>query len=765
MRILWFLLSFQFLSAQNQLYSWKSHLPLDYGKSITQSPSHIFYATDGQILAINKFDAAYSTFSAVNGLSHTGIRFIQYIPEPFNVLAIVFDNALIDLVFEDKILTIRQIQNFRNFTGEKKINSLRFDGKSSLLIAANYGISKINLSTLNFEFSTFTGIEIEDFILFNQKYYLATKEGVYFTNESNIFPENFNSWGLLDISYGFPADYSTHTLTVFEEKLFLNIDHDFYSWDDKNLAYFHSASDQIPVYINSTHQGLILGYHKEIYYARTPSLNPVKFPANCATSPIMAIETPVYNEFWFADGWRNFKKLPRLLALGCEELSFNGPYSENNYALTSIKGDLWVASGGVTPTFSYRFLDHGLFHLSNGFWNYFNRWNVPEFKGNQDDALLDFIAIAVRPSDGNIFAGSFFEGLVEYDGKQFNVYNEKNSSLNNAIGDINRTRISGLAFDKDNQLWISNHLAAKPISVFKKDGTWKNFTPSCNITEIHQLVVDDSGNKWIVSNSSNVGLIVFNEGVFDSPADDRCRIINNSNTELPTNLVNCIVKDINNEIWVGTAAGIVIFDCGSNALEPSCIGSRRIFEQNGIASFLLSSEDVISLAVDGANRKWAGTRNGVFLLSSDGRKQIFHFTVDNSPLPDNLVNAITVDPESGIVYFGTKKGIVSFKSDAIASTSLHRKELTIFPNPVRSNDQTLITIDGLATNATVKITDIEGRLVIELKSNGGRAVWNGLDLFGNKVHSGVYLVLSSNSNNFFGTQKSDGATGKIFFIR
>ncbi|MEY2904069.1 MAG: hypothetical protein RJA52_85, partial [Bacteroidota bacterium] len=732
---------------------------------VAQSSTHIFYATDGQILSINKMDGDISTLSAVDGLSHTGISFIEYIPSPFNALAIIYDNALIDLILENEIFTLRQIQNFRNFTGEKKINSVRFDGKSNLLVSANYGISKINLQTLNFEFTTFTGIEIEDFLIYQNHYFLTTQEGIYFIEESNNFPENFNSWQLLNSFYGFPDDYSSHTMSVFDNKLLFNMDDSFYSWDQNNLLFLHSVTNQYPEYISVTSNGFLLGYNNDIFYSSSITDIPIKLPDNCSTSPIMAIENPENGELWFADGWRNFKKLKSYLSPSCEELTFNSPYSANNYAISIHNGNIWIASGGVTPTFSYRFLDHGIFRLSNGFWDYFNRWNVPEFKGNQDDALLDFITIAARPSDGKIFAGSFFEGLAEFDGIRFTVYNEKNSTLNNAIGDINRTRVSGLAFDKDENLWISNHLAANPISMLSKDGTWKNYSPSCNVTEIHQLVVDDSGNKWAVSNSNSIGLIIFNEGSNDSPLDDRCRIVNNSNSELPSNLVNCIVKDINNEIWVGTSSGIVIFDCGNNALENNCRGSRRIFEQNGIASLLLSSEDVLSLTIDGANRKWAGTRNGVFLLSADGRQQILHFNTENSPLPSNFVHAIAVEPETGIVYFGTQKGLVSFKSDATESTSFHKKELKIFPNPVLSGSENLITIDGLANNSTVKITDVQGRLVNELKSNGGRAIWNGLDLLGKKVHSGVYLVFASNANNFFGTQKSDGVMGKIYFIR
>lgn len=66
--------------------------------------------------------------------------------------------------------------------------------------------------------------------------------------------------------------------------------------------------------------------------------------------------------------------------------------------------------------------------------------------------------------------------------------------------------------------------------------------------------------------------------------------------------------------------------------------------------------------------------------------------------------------------------------------------LTIYPNPVRPEHTGPITIDGCAYNSTVTITDAAGRLVARLNSEGGRAVWNGLDINGQVVSYGMYYA-------------------------
>ncbi len=62
-------------------------------------------------------------------------------------------------------------------------------------------------------------------------------------------------------------------------------------------------------------------------------------------------------------------------------------------------------------------------------------------------------------------------------------------------------------------------------------------------------------------------------------------------------------------------------------------------------------------------------------------------------------------------------------------------------------------------DADVKITDIAGNIVFVTKSEGGQAVWDGNNLKGERVASGVYTVLCKNPNG------PGRVVAKILFIK
>ena len=150
-------------------------------------------------------------------------------------------------------------------------------------------------------------------------------------------------------------------------------------------------------------------------------------------------------------------------------------------------------------------------------------------------------------------------------------------------------------------------------------------------------------------------------------------------------------------------------------------------------------------------------RSGAFLQSSDGSEQLLHFTKENSPLPSNNIQHIGIHPNTGEVFFATDKGMVSYRGDATEPKSKFGK-VYAFPNPVRPNYNGLITITGLVDNTLVKITDVSGNLVYETKSLGGQANWDGKNINGRRVSTGVYLFFCDDE---VGEQS---AVGKILFV-
>jgi hypothetical protein len=212
---------------------------------------------------------------------------------------------------------------------------------------------------------------------------------------------------------------------------------------------------------------------------------------------------------------------------------------------------------------------------------------------------------------------------------------------------------------------------------------------------------------------------------------------------------------------VGTREGPVVFDGAQDPFSGDGHGYRVRIDQDGVLSFLLFEEEVTSIAIDGANRKWLGTQNGVFVQSPDGETEIARFNTGNSPLLHNRIVDIEIDHTNGDVYIGTDAGINVVRTDAIEGRPLHNSSAYAFPNPVRPEYDGPIAIRGLAEDAIVKITDIHGSLVYETQALGGQAIWYGRDINGQRAASGVYLVFSTTQSQF---DKPDAIVTKILMV-
>ncbi len=754
---------------------WRQHLPYSNGPYVTQNDEAVIYATDGGLVQIDKVDRAVTFLGPNDGFSGVNPSLVKWVPGS-QVLVVTYENAVIDLRdASGQVRTLNQIANFDAFVGEKVIYDLAVESDSTILIAASFGVSRLNIRKGEFSFTTFTNTDIFAVAFFESQIYAATDEGIFRLPADSAIPENFSNWELLGPELGLEPAYFSSTLAVFQGALYFDQNNDIYSLGDEGVQLILPAEGRQARYLSAGVSQLLAGFlceggscDDQAVFTLGADKEPNLIPPGCLGKVRYGLEDE-NGRIWLGDEFRGIRVLNRMDDQNCEVITFNAPYSDRNRSLTLANDQLWVASGDVDQVFSYTFLDHGFYSLIDGQWTIYNRNTREELKGEDPistgDDLYDFLSVAVHPDNGKVYAGSFIEGLIEVDGDLLTLYNEKNSSLNNAVGDPNRTRVSGLAFDQDKNLWISNHFAERPLSVLRADGNWQSFRPSCGETQLHQMAIDPSGFKWIISNSSSTGVVLFDEGELDNNADDRCRIFRTGNSVLPTNQTNCVTVDLNGDVWVGTAEGVIIFECGSAAFDQNCQGTRRIINQDEFDGFLLSDENVQSIAVDGANRKWVGTRNGLFLFSPSGIDQLARFSTADSPLPNNDVRSVAVNNTTGEVFVGTAKGIVSLQYDAVEGGQTHREELEVYPNPVPPDYNGPIAIRGLARNATVKITDINGRLVFETEALGGQAIWNGQDYNGRRANTGVYLIFSSSDPTVSGFNNPDNATGRIVFIR
>lgn len=745
---------------------WKSYLPYQAGKHLAQSSESIIYATNWGIVYIDKVDNSVRTVDKVNGLSGVGIERIAY-NQANDILVVAYSNSIIDLVKPEGTITLSDIQRFNNISGDKRIYDIFMDSDSTALLATGYGVSKINFKQNIFVFSTFTGISINGIVVKDNMIYATTDEGIYrASNGANVNLQDFGVWEFLDSNNGFPNVYSAGAIAEFNDKLYVGIDTALYRYDNGNLESVYVPEQDFKVdYMTTEGQHLVLGLNcmqgddecrgSLVFFNENESYSEIG--SGCVDRPTHAIEDK-NGKVWIADGWYRFRGVDVASGLCDPGFVLNSPFSIKNYDLEVHDGDLWVSAGGVTIRNYFQFWFEGFYTYRNGEWAYFNRLNRPDLQGT-----LDFLNIAFHPEKDISYISTYYDGLIKYENDVFEILVDTNSTLGNSnVNDIARTRVAGLEFEENNNLWISNPASTRPISVIPDEGEMKSFSIPYSFDGLFHMAIDDNGYKWFSVTESTVGLMVFDEGDFEVNGDERYRPISTGNSALSSNIVNSITKDLDGDMWIGTGDGIIIFECGSNVFDlDQCKGTRKIVEQDGIPAYLLVGEDVRAIAIDGANRKWVGTTNGVFLLSSDGEELIARYTVENSPIFDNVITDIAIDPESGEVYIGTAEGILSYRGDASLGGTTHQSDVLVFPNPVRPEYEGPIAIRGLARDSDVKITDITGQLVYETKALGGQAIWDGRDYNGRKAASGVYLVLGTTTRSF---ENPESVVAKILFI-
>jgi hypothetical protein len=760
------LFSINFSQAQPDIGigEWKSHLPFQAGKYVTQSAEDIIYATNWGIVYINKNDNSTRTLDKLNGLSGVGIERIKY-NQANDVLMIAYSNSTIDLVKSNEIITLSDIQRFNNISGDKRIYDIFMDTDSTALLATGYGISKINFNQNIFVFSTFTAIPMNSVLLKDEMIYATTEEGIYrASNQPNVNLQDFGVWEFLDSNNGFPDVYSTGVIANFSDKIFVSIDTSLYSFDVTSLEQVYTPEDGFKIeYITTEGTQMVVGLScqdgacggKLIFFKSDGLFTEIK--DFCVSRPLHAIEDED-GWVWVADDFYRFRSYKIDDEICNEGFTLNSPFAIKNYDLEVNKGQLWVTAGGIDIRNYFQFYFEGLYTLENGTWRYFNRLNRPDL-----DGTLDFLRVAFHPEKEIMYASTYYDGLIKYENDIFEIFDNSNSTLGNStIADTGRTKVAGLAYDQNNNLWIANPGTARPISVIPDEGDMKSFSVNSNIQGLFALEVDDNNFKWFTVSEKTAGILVFDEGDLNVSGDERFRQIKSSSSALSTNNVSCITKDLDGDMWVGTGDGIIIFECGSSVFDESqCKGTRKIVEQDGIPAYLLVGEDVKAIAVDGANRKWVGTTTGVFVISSDGEELIAKFNTENSPLFDNVITDIAIDPTCGEVFIGTSEGIISYRGEALEGGIIHKENALVFPNPVRPEYRGPIAIKGLARDSDVKITDINGQLVFETQALGGQAIWDGRDYTGRKAATGVYLVLGTTTKGF---EEPKSVVAKILFM-
>ncbi|MFM2206366.1 MAG: hypothetical protein RL213_341 [Bacteroidota bacterium] len=747
--------------------NWRYHTPFTKAIDVEFAGNRIFCSSSFGLFSYDRTEGEYVRYTKLNGLSDFEISGI-YFDAPSGILLIAYVNSNIDLVntADNSISNISDLKR-KNIVGGKKINDVLFlDGLAYL--ATDFGIVVVDLSRKEVKDTYYIGaggtnVTVNALAFNGNRLLAATSTGLLTADvgDPNIF--NYTGWRT-DVN-GLAAPSSRYSSATSYNGEFFVV-----------YSPVNSTSDSVFVQRNGSWQVAFpeYGIQAKIDSSGGHLLysNPLKACAyDAGQNLVKRVDGTVYyppqirdacedeyGQFWMADIFKGLVKVffnPSYITVYCP----TGPFSEAVLGMESRGGTLWVASGSLSG-FAPSYNDvNGIYLLHEDEWTCFNKVNKEDtlYIRLSDTGRPSVVTAAVDPGDPrHAFFGNWRGGVMEYNlNGGIRQYDESNSTLLSRAGLADYILVGGITFDKNGTMWVAAGGTTTPINARYADGTWKSFRiPDASASNLwlFQILVDDYNTKWVLSfdgPSAGAGIMAYNENDPSNQNDDSYRQLNDRTGSggLPDMFVRCMAKDKDGSIWVGTNKGVAVFYNPGDIFTTSGSDAQRIIiEQDGYAQYLLESEYVTSVVVDGANRKWFGTAGGgVFLLSQDGTKQLLNFNVDNSPLPSNNITCMTVDDLTGELFIGTDKGIVSYRSDATQGGD-YCDNYYAYPNPVRHDYHGPIAIRGLVDDADVRITDIAGNIVCHTVALGGQAVWNGNDFSGKRAATGVYFAYITNED-------------------
>ena len=750
------LVAFQSANAQLGTGSWNDHLPYGNVVDISYDETNVIYAaTPYAVVSYNSSTFEIERWSKVNRLSDVGISAIEHDPSS-DALIVGYSNGNLDLLFEDSQFNMPDIK-LSNIVGDKEIyDILPYNGL--LYLSTGFGVVVIDVAAREVRSTYFLGPngqqeKVNDVLIWNNEIFAISDATVRKANISDPFLANFQNW---DVVNDWAGNGKYADATVFEGNLFVHrkdTDNDKifrYNPTDGAWTLFSAFGTLRYGRMWSSQEFMCLaGDWVAICYDNsfTPVYNFSELDG-VSLSPSFALRD-LNKDFWVAD------KLYGMIGRknNGEEITIrpDGPASAAVRKLNAYNNNLWVAHGGIYPYGGNLWKNGNFSGRTSDKWETYSAGSG----ANSTPGVADMLDVAIDPlNNKRVFYGSWEEGLVQrLDNGNLSYFNVETG--NNTLQGSGYswapgwTGVGGVAFDANGILWLTNSYSTKPVQAVDREGNFYAYSCAPYVTNddwLKDIMPTREGYIWAIV--AGKGIVVRDpNGTITNASDDDITFL--SEAEGAGGLANkdvfCMIEDLDGEIWVGTLQGLSVFYSQSSLFsEDPLDGEPILITQDGNVQKLLDTETITCIEIDGGNRKWIGTRNsGVYLFSSDGLQEIEHFTQDNSPLPTNSISDIAINQQNGEVFIATEEGMVSYFSTA-TNFDQEMKEVRVYPNPVLPEFDGNITIDGLAYESSIRITDAAGNVVFQGQSEGGRVVWNGKTPNGQRPSTGMYYVYCSN---------------------
>ena len=769
--------------AQMAVGEWNIYSIYNTIKKMEQTPEKVYFLSNDYLYSYDKDTQEIYYYSKLNKLNDNNISNIYYNKDG-KYLFIIYKSGNIDLLYDDG--TVENLSDIKDvaLTYSTDVNDVAFNG-DNIYVATKFGLIVFDESKHEVKHSGVYNKDISLVTCVGEYVVIDHNHALYYIHKNDRF-ETFDNFTKISSGYWIEDMEGINNNML----LFRSTSKPIYIF---NINFEKNNCSRIDIDVEKNNSKLIYG--KEAYYyvnnnvIYSVSLDGEKstcstLPSEIASQTISIWDNP--DEVWTGDidGIANYKISNGELTVLKDKFKPQAISVDHPFFITTDKnGKLYVSnkSESVYYEFSYKRKSY-ISTIDNSI---IEDITPTEFTASHNsnpskEQLYDTYQIAVDPEDPEIYyVGSFWEGLYKVkDGKTISQYNPENSTLRESWG----CRVNAIKFDKENNLWCTNEvinttepsLHILPAKARKKETTTAEDWIPIIISEFYaakdvQILICKKSNMIFLCDGKWGGNIIAydTKGTYDKTSDDTylawSSFVDQDGKNFDYDYACALVEDKNGRVWLGTSNGIIEISNPKNATNPSMTVNRLKVPRNdgtNYADYLLDAVHVTSISVDNSNRKWIGTmNNGVYLVSETGNQIIEHFTSENSLHPGGATYCVYAHPLNNSVFMGTENGLVEYSSTSSPAKE-DFSEIYAYPNPVKPEYTGLITIKGLMDNSLVKIADSAGNVFYTTRSEGGMAIWDGCDVYGNRVKTGVYFVFASQNAD----DQGEGAVTKILII-
>lgn len=296
---------------------------------------------------------------------------------------------------------------------------------------------------------------------------------------------------------------------------------------------------------------------------------------------------------------------------------------------------------------------------------------------NEDNSGLPCSHITCLSMDaaGNKWIGTK-EGLACFDGRIWTVFNPENSPLphdeittidcdpNNVIwigtneGLFRKNGDDWTVFTRQITNWLSDYIEV--VKIAPNGAVWVSTSEELTFFEnnswrildregfkdlkgsVNNIVFDSQGDIWITTRYWEIFSGPYGDGLgkFDG---NSWTIYKEGNSCLPTNSIDCLAVDENNNLWLGTSGGLIKFD-----------GNECFTEQwDFIPGF------ITAIHIEYMTSIWVGSEFGLYYFNGTLGYQF----ITGAGLADFQARDVSIDRENNIWFFNGD-GIVRFNGIA-----------------------------------------------------------------------------------------------------